>query len=207
MNPQAEPLIKHIRNSDIKPCIFVNDSSETTSIKRIINKEDEKIKDIELEGDSAELIKYYLNEATNLIHNNSNFAYIVTVNGNAWKVIRGNSQVMQHFMFVLYYAQAVLAIKFQADDIGEFTNKIRSSFPNPEKVLGIGYSYSDLKFLASSDVSISTCQDLPTDIKVDSLNKITEALKLGPFLQKIRLCRTSIIYYRVITIATITLIY
>ena len=110
-------------------------------------------------------------------------------------------------MFVLYYAQAVLAIKFQADDIGEFTNKIRSSFPNPEKVLGIGYSYSDLKFLASSDVSISTCQDLPTDIKVDSLNKITEALKLGPFLQKIRLCRTSIIYYRVITIATITLIY
>ena len=146
MNPQAEPLIKHIRNSDIKPCIFVNDSSETTSIKRIINKEDEKIKDIELEGDSAELNKYYLNEATNLIQNNSNFAYIVTVNGNAWKVIRGNSQVMQHFMFVLYYAQAVLAIKFQADDIGEFTNKIRSSFPNPEKVLGIGYSYSDLKF-------------------------------------------------------------
>jgi NAD-dependent SIR2 family protein deacetylase len=53
INPQAEPLIKHIRNSDIKPCIFVNDSSETTSIKRIIKKEDEEFKDIELEGDSA----------------------------------------------------------------------------------------------------------------------------------------------------------
>jgi hypothetical protein len=129
------------------------------------------------------------------------------VNGNAWQVIRANSQVMQHFMFVMYYAQAVLGIQFQSNDIEEFTKKIRSSYPDIQKVLGVGYSYSDLKFLACSDISISTCRDLPTDIKVDSLAKITEALKLGPFLQKIKLCRTSIIAYRVITISAITLIY
>lgn len=114
---------------------------------------------------------------------------------------------MQHFMFVLYYAQAVLAIKFSPDDIGEFTHKIRSSYPEEEKVLGIGYSYSDLKFLGEADVSISTCHDLPTDIKVDALSKIIEALKLGPFFLKLKTCRLNIIYYRVIAISTVTLIY
>jgi hypothetical protein len=46
--------------------------------------------------------------------------------------------------------------------------------------LGIGYSYSDLKFLGECDVSISTSKDLPTDINVDSLDSIREILKLGP---------------------------
>jgi hypothetical protein len=54
---------------------------------------------------------------------------------------------MQHFMFVLNYSQAMIAIKFESKDIGELTHKIRSSYIKPQKVLGIGYSYSDLKFL------------------------------------------------------------
>jgi hypothetical protein len=60
MNPEAKPFIKYIRDSEIKPCIFVNDKSETLSIKKMIMEEQE-YKDILLEGDSAELIKYYLN--------------------------------------------------------------------------------------------------------------------------------------------------
>lgn len=58
------------------------------------------------------MIKYYLNEATNLIKNDNNLQYLITLNGKAWKIIRNNSEVMQHFMFVLNYAQAMLAIKF-----------------------------------------------------------------------------------------------
>lgn len=79
---------------------------------------------------------------------------------------------MQHFMFVLYYSQALVAIQFQSEDIGEIARKIRISYIEDQKVLGIGYSYSDLKFLGESNVSISTCRDLPTDIKVENLQKI-----------------------------------
>lgn len=50
MNPQADPLIKYIRSSDIKPCIFVQENTETASIKRMIMEEDEIFKDIEFEG-------------------------------------------------------------------------------------------------------------------------------------------------------------
>jgi hypothetical protein len=50
-------------------------------------------------------------------------------------------------MFVLYYAQGMIAIKFKSEDIGELTRNIRYSYPEDQKVLGIGYSYSDLKFL------------------------------------------------------------
>ena len=156
---------------------------------------------------STDLIKYYLNEATNLIQSNPNFKYMITVNGKAWKFIKVNSEVMQHFLLVLYYAQAMLAFKFRSEDIGQLTHLIRTSYPEIEKVLGIGYSYSDLKFLGESDVSISTCQDLPTDIKVDSLNKISETLKLGSHLSKVKLSRSSLVFYRIIVLATVVFIY
>lgn len=73
--------------------------------------------------------------------------------------------------------------------------------------MAIGYSYQDLKFLGESDVSISTCQDLPTDIKVDNLNKIIETLKMGPILLMIKLCKNATILYRVVNISVITLVY
>lgn len=114
---------------------------------------------------------------------------------------------MQHFLFVLYYAQAVFGIKFGPEAIREFTHRIRVSYPDDQKVLGIGYSYSDLKFLGESDVSISTCQDLPTDVKAESLLKIIESLKLGPYLLKIKLYQSAIVEYRVIVISTVTLFY
>lgn len=118
MNPQSGPLIKHLKASEIKPCIFVNERSEITAIKKMIAEGNEEIRDIELEGESTDLIKYYLNEATNLIQSNPNFKYMITVNGKAWKFIRVNSEVMQHFLLVLYYAQAMLAFKFRSEDIG-----------------------------------------------------------------------------------------
>lgn len=114
---------------------------------------------------------------------------------------------MQHFMFVLYYAQAVIGIKLRSEDIAELTHRIRTSFPEDQKVLGIGYSYTDLKYLGESNLSISTCQDLPTDIKVQNLGKITEILRMGPSLLMIKLCKNSVVLYRVIVISTITLIY
>lgn len=36
---------------------------------------------------------------------------------------------MQHFMFVLYYAQALIAIKFKSEDIANLTRKIRNAYP------------------------------------------------------------------------------
>lgn len=46
MNPQAEPLLKYIRSSDIKPCIFVKENTETASIKRMMMEDEENYKDI-----------------------------------------------------------------------------------------------------------------------------------------------------------------
>ena len=36
MNPQSGPLVKHLKASEIKPCIFVNERSEITAIKKMI---------------------------------------------------------------------------------------------------------------------------------------------------------------------------
>lgn len=110
-------------------------------------------------------------------------------------------------MLVLNYAEALIAIKFTSEYIGELTHKIRSSYPDKNTVLGIGYSYDDLKFLGESNVSISTCPDLPTDIKVESLNKIIDVLKIGPYLLMIKLVKTNIIQYRIITISTVVFLY
>jgi hypothetical protein len=79
---------------------------------------------------------------------------------------------MQHFMFVLYYAQALITIKFNSLAIADLTSKIRTAYPQPQKVLGIGYSCTDVKFLGECNVSISACQDLFTDVKVIKLYKI-----------------------------------
>lgn len=114
---------------------------------------------------------------------------------------------MQHFMLALHYSQALIAIKFTSNQISELTHKIRTSYPEKNTVLGIGYSYEDLKFLGESNVSISACQDLPTDIKVDCLSKIIDVLKIGPYLLMVKLVKTSLILYRIITISTVTLFY
>lgn len=50
INTQADPLIKHIRSSGIKPCIFVQDKSETISMKKLVMAEGEEYRDLELEG-------------------------------------------------------------------------------------------------------------------------------------------------------------
>jgi hypothetical protein len=91
VNQQADQLIKNVRNSGVKPCIFVQEKSEVTSMRKLILNENEAIKDIEFEGSSAERIKYYLNEATNLLHNNEQFKYGITVSGKAWGVIQESS--------------------------------------------------------------------------------------------------------------------
>lgn len=70
VNPQAEPLIKHIRESGIKPCIFVQDKSEIISMKKLVMTEGEEYKDVELEGDSADILKYYLSEVARLLNGN-----------------------------------------------------------------------------------------------------------------------------------------
>ena len=142
--------------------------------------ESEEYHHIELEQGSAELIKYYLNEATNLLHNNKDFKFVLTLSGQGWATIREDSQILQHFLFVLYYSQGLLGTKLNPEDISDFTHQIRYSYPCGQKVLGIGYSYTDLKFLGESNVSIGLSSDLPTDIKVYCLDKIVEALKLGP---------------------------
>ena len=74
-------------------------------------------------------------------------------------------------------------------------------------MLGIGYSFTDLKFLGESNVSIGLSSDLPTDIKVYNLDKIVEALKLGPYFLDAKTTQRSLILYRVITISTIILVY
>jgi hypothetical protein len=110
-------------------------------------------------------------------------------------------------MFVLYYAQALITIKFNSLAIADLTYKIRNSYPETQKVLGIGYSCTDVKFLGECNVSISACQDLFTDVKVTKLNKIIETLKLGPYLLTVKLCKRTVFLYRIIAITTVTLIY
>jgi hypothetical protein len=43
--------------------------------------------------------------------------------------------------------------------------KIRFGYPREHKILGIGYSYTDLKFLGDCNIGIGISKDLPTDIK------------------------------------------
>lgn len=110
-------------------------------------------------------------------------------------------------MFVLHFSQALIAIKFSSENIGDLANKIRSSYPDKNTVLAIGYSYDDLKFLGQSNLSISTSQDLPTDIKVQNLNKIIQVLKIGPYLLMVKLFKWSLILYRTISISTVVFAY
>ena len=117
VNPQAEPLIKCLKSSGVKPCLFAKEKSELNSLKEMLSdhtNQGGEFKQIELEQDSAELIKYYMNEATNLLNNNKEFKYILTLNGAAWRTIYSDSEVLQHFLFVLYYSQGLLATKLSA---------------------------------------------------------------------------------------------
>lgn len=207
VNPRAETLIKHLKKSGIKPCMFTNDKSELNALKDMITDGTEDCQHIELGQGSAELIKYYMNEVTNLLNINHHFKYILTINGKAWETIREDSQILHHFLFVLYYSQGLLATKLRPEDIAELTHQIRHSYPTKQKVLGIGYSFTDLKFLGESNVSIGLSSDLPTDIKVHGLDKIIEALNLGPYFQDAKSTRSSLILYRVLTLATVVLVY
>ena len=93
-----------------------------------------------------------------------------------------HSSVLQHFLFVLHHSQGMLTYDFLAEDIAEMTRRIRYGYPREQKILGIGYSYTDLKFLGESNVGIGVSKDLPADIKADGIEKIEEIVELGPYL-------------------------
>ena len=54
----------------------------------------------------------------------------------------------------------------------DLTQRLKNSYPRSHGVLGIGYSYNDLQFLAESDVGIGLSPNLPTDLMVDNLDKV-----------------------------------
>ena len=148
-----------------------------------------------------------MNEATNLLNSSKDYKYILTLNGKAWRTICSDSQILQHFLFVLYYSQGLLATRLTSEEIAILTNRIRHSYPDTQKVLGIGYSFTDLKFLGESNVSIGLSSDLPTDIKIYCLDKIMEALNLGPYFLDAKATRRSLVLYRVVTLSTVILVY
>ena len=113
------------------------------------------------------MVKYYLNEATSILHHHKNFEYILIINGKTWKHITYNSEILQHFLFVLHHSQGLITYGFESEDIAEMAKRIRHGFPREQKILGIGYSYSDLKFLGESSIGIGLSKDLPADIKAD----------------------------------------
>ena len=101
----------------------------------------------------------------------------------------------------------MLTYDFEAEDIAEMTRRVRNGYPREQKVLGIGYSYTDLKFLGESNVGIGVSQDLPADIKADGIEKIQEIVELGPYLLEAVLSITSLVLYKIITLTIIILLY
>ena len=74
-------------------------------------------------------------------------------------------------------------------------------------MLGIGYSYCDLQFLAESDVGMGVSPNLPSDIMVENLDKAVELLQVGPYLLEVLCQIANQAIYQVISISTIILVY
>jgi hypothetical protein len=80
-----------------------------------------------------------------------------------------NSDIMQHFLFVIHYCQGIIAYNFTSEQTAELTLKLKHSYPREQQILAIGSSYGDLKFADESDVSISVGSPLQTDINVETI--------------------------------------
>lgn len=57
-----------------------------------------------------------------------------------------NSDIMKHFLLILYYSQGLIAYNFNQERTAQLTQKLKNSYPRDNKVLAIGNSYEDLKF-------------------------------------------------------------
>jgi len=68
------------------------------------------------------------------------------INEKAWDVMCENSDIMKHFLFILYYSQGLIAYNFNQERTAELTIKLKESYPRHHTILAIGNSYGDLKF-------------------------------------------------------------
>ena len=118
-----------------------------------------------------------------------------------------NTDIMQHFLLALYHSEGILAFDFEPALAADLTQRLKNSYPRSHGVLGIGYSYCDLQFLAESDVGIGLSPNLPTDLMVDSLDKVIEALQIGPYLLQTLSQIFNQIIYQVLSLTTIVIIY
>lgn len=84
---------------------------------------------------------------------------------------------------------------------------MRNRYPEEQKIIGIGSCFTDLKFLGESNISIGMESDLPTDLKANDLNKISDAIDLGPYFMETRLANISLMFYKIVLLGTIILAY
>lgn len=96
---------------------------------------------------------------------------------------------MQHFLFVVYYSQSIVAYDLQPRATAEFTRKLKCGYNHEHTILTIGSSYADLLYQDHSDISLSisadpncpgdnpwTSSDLLTDIRAQSTAKLKEII-------------------------------
>jgi hypothetical protein len=86
---------------------------------------------------------------------------------------------MQHFLFVIYYCQGLIAYNFSPQQTAELTIKLKNSYPEEQKILAIGNCYGDLKFQDQSDISISVGSHLSTDINAETLENAIKIISRG----------------------------
>ena len=99
-------------------------------------------------------------------------------------MLNGNSSLIQHFLFIAYYANNILAYGFSSMEKAEITKKIKANYTKHLSILSIGSSYSDLLFINESDVSMitSSCDgeilhsDIPSEIKTPNISKLNNII-------------------------------
>ena len=141
-----------------------NNDLEIDVFKNVMQTDEEKIDFVNFDKQTSELTRYYLNEVTRKIKSNSRYNFGIIINGQTWNLLQDNSDIMQHFLFVVFYCQDLIGYNFTPQQTAELTIKLKTSYPQEQKILAVGNSYGDLKFQDESDISISVGSHLPTDI-------------------------------------------
>lgn len=141
-----------------------NNDLEIDVFKNVMQTDEEKIDFVNFDKQTSELTRYYLNEVTRKIKSNSRYNFGIIINGQTWNLLQDNSDIMQHFLFVVFYCQGLIGYNFTPQQTAELTIKLKTSYPQEQKILAVGNSYGDLKFQDESDISISVGSHLPTDI-------------------------------------------
>jgi hypothetical protein len=107
-----------------------------------------------------------------------------------WRLLQIHSSLMQHFLFVAYYASNILTHGLSSQEKAEITQNLKRSYNRPHTLMSIGSSYSDLLFENYSDVSMiissgdreNIHSDIPSDIRAPSIGSLKKIVELGSWV-------------------------